>query len=112
MTYLNGWILNLHFLIHNIVFDSFATLYHGPSHEKSISTYATSGKISTPYFEENFKDEKFNNYQLYNVKIVTPYADIGLSKEDSFYGRPLFDRKYEINIECDIMKKFEVKAAR
>ena len=58
--------------------------------------------ISTPHFQENIMDGKFNLEQVYSVSVFTPYSYIDISEED---GLDIYDKNYTINIEYDIMNE-------
>ena len=61
--------------------------------------------ISTPHFQENILDGKFNLEQIYSVGVFTPYSYINISQEDGFDIFDIFDKKYTITVEYDIMNE-------
>ena len=69
----------------------------------AMTTYATSGIVSTPYFGDVFNAKRFKKWQNYQLSICTPYE----GKWNSDAGLTLFDQEYNIIIETDIEQMFE-----
>ena len=69
----------------------------------AMTTYATSGIVSTPYFGDVFNAKRFKKWQKYQLSICTPFE----GRWNSDAGLTLFDQEYKIIIETDIEQMFE-----